>query len=148
MRKCRLLTVIIVILLLMITLTGCVQKDVNVLLSHTAECVTIHTSKECVLDLTIKIKDGAKTDTFTKTFEFKGNETINLEINTFVSEYYDGNAIIIEASHGQPKYTETQVFGFALFGTIGALIAIYVSTGLVAVIIATIKEVKKAQHQN
>ena len=88
MKKCRFFLVITLVILLLVTLVGCVKNDVTVLVSYTKDSVTVYTDKLCLLDLTIKIKDGEKTDTVTKTFEFnKGNETINLVIDDFVSGY-------------------------------------------------------------
>ena len=85
MKKSRFIKVMVAIMLLMITLTGCTKDNVNVGLSYTEKFVTIYTDQECALDLTIKIKDGENTDTILKTFNLKGDRIRNLSIEDLIS---------------------------------------------------------------
>lgn len=104
MKKSRFIKVMVAIMLLMITLTGCTKDNVNVGLSYTEKFVTIYTDQECALDLTIKIKDGENTDTILKTFNLKGDGIRNLSIEDFTVEYENKDAVIIEASYGEVRY--------------------------------------------
>ena len=129
MKKSRFIKVMVAIMLLMITLTGCTKDNVNVGLSYTEKFVTIYTDQECALDLTIKIKDGENTDTILKTFNLKGDRIRNLSIEDFTVEYENKDAVIIEASYGEVRYSYSElsnIFSICTF-LIGCAIAIPVT---------------------
>lgn len=126
MKKRRFIGVIIAIMLLLITLSGCAKDNVTVNLSYTESFVTIYTDEKCALDLTIEIKDGENKDTISKTFNFVGNRASNLSIKDFTAEYDNKDVIIIGASHGEPRYSYSELSDISSLCTflIGCAIAI------------------------
>jgi len=114
MKKCRFIGIIIVLVILMMTFTGCSDPGVKVLIKYTEDSITVNADKNCSVDLTITIKTDERTDTITKKFKFKPDKTKTLTIEDFVSEYYGEEAVITEVTHGVPV-NRTQTFWVTVF---------------------------------
>lgn len=107
-------------------LVGCEKKDLDVEISNTEKYVTIYTNKQCSLNLTIKIKNGENIETVSRKFNLVGDRTRNLIIEDFISEPYNPDAIIVEASYEELKYTYEELHNKASLCTflIGLAIAV------------------------
>lgn len=130
MKKSRFIKVIVLILVLLITLVGCDEKnDLPVEISHTEKYVTIYTEQQCTLNITIEIKDGENIDTVSRKFSLNGDRTRSLTIEDFTEGNYDPDAIIIGVSYEEVQYTYEELHDKASMCTflIGTAIAIPVT---------------------
>lgn len=100
-KKNRLFKTLVTVMLLFImtfTVTGC-NPDIEkkAFIKHTKTTVTLTFNYNCYVEITIKVLDGQKEDTLTKSININKNDVgvETLRIEDFVSDYYYSDEAII-----------------------------------------------------
>ena len=97
MRKRRLKVVetIIMLFIMVILLSGCGE---NVLFKYDDKTVTVNSSSDCTVTITLKVKEGNVENTVQKDVEIKSGKTKILTIQDFASDFFEDSAVISEVS--------------------------------------------------
>lgn len=96
MKLKRFLTIIALLILTMIMLTGCMEKetDAKVLMKFDDEKIIINSDKDNYVYLEIDVKDGNLEDTFTKRFQVWKDKTLTIGVEDIVKDFFSRNAQI------------------------------------------------------
>ncbi len=96
MKLKRFLTIVALLILTMIMLTGCQEAEIDakVLLKFDNQQISINTDKCNYVYLEIDVKDGDYEDTFTKRFKVSKNKTLTIGLEDIAENFFSENAQI------------------------------------------------------
>ncbi len=99
MKLKRFLTIIALLILTMIMLTGCMEMETDAkgLLKFDDKKISITPDKYNYVYLEIDVKDGDLEDTFTKRFEVSKNKTLTIGLEDIAKDFFSENAQICNA---------------------------------------------------
>ncbi len=98
-RLFKTLTMVMLLFIMAFTVTGCTPDTLNTkeaLIKYTKTTITLNINYNCYVEITIKVLDGQKEDTLTKSININKNDRGEiLRIEDFVSDYYYSDEAII-----------------------------------------------------
>ena len=96
MKLKRFLTIIALLILTMIMLTGCMEVNTtaNVAMKFDSQTITLNSDKKGYVYLEIDVKDGENEDTFTKRFQVWKDKTLTIGVEDIVKDFFSRNAQI------------------------------------------------------